>query len=477
MTTPPLSPIRPISSSALNSPERPPRQNSKPTEERCINTKPFQGNRVSSVPDETCTDRKTSRVFSDRFIPDRSLLSRPAAQSIMFPPHHSDCATLPYERLLSKTLFGHAQKPDEIPVLRHKTLPEMDISMPTFRKGEIYTQTAERILDLPGLEDNFYSHPIAISSKDDQIGIVLHEMFFTDDAGSEQLGSQIYFYTPQSSKIETLFAPNALCPSNQKPVSVAFSPNGAFLAVGKLDGTLELWKIKSKKRISEFKLGNDPIVSLIFAGNKIFAGDHLGRLFELDPNKPTRYWQAHQADICNIVLSSNGKYLATGGNDNKAIIYDANTMEVLTQFEMGAAIRAIDFDPTGAPRVALGGGEADSRICILDFSDLQKQKIYEIPTGSQVTNILWKKKNRMISTHRDGSYRVYPIEIGRPLPLGNIQKGKIPNPNRILFAALQSQNDTLILGAPETLSFFPMPKEPLPKPQAPGLLDPWGKIR
>lgn len=461
----PSSPIRVVSSAETNSPPR--KKKIKADVDEIMSEIFTQGTKKRKIQPErvkVLPPGKT-KYYPDRFIPPRSLLTLPAAQAILDPLPSLNAADVPYQRALAIACFGHPQRPDELPILRMSKPKEMDCTPPAFAPYEKYTHSSKKILDLPGFADDFYTHSISMASKTDQLAIALHTINYTDAAGAPQVGSQIYLYSPDTSTIETVYPGNALCPYGERPNCVALTPKGTLLLVGKLDGTLEFWKTPHSLLASLKPDGIDSIRSIAIAGKTAYVGDHAGKLFEIDlkKRKVIRSRQDHSSILCSIVMSPKGKYIATGGNDNQAIIYDTQTMEIVTKLPMDAGIRAIAFDPTNENRIAIGGGSADPRICIIDFSDPNHLKHLEIQTNVQVTNVLWKKWNRIISTHRDGSYRVIPIEIHRDIPVGKIRTLSIPNCNRILFAGLQSKEETLVLGSPERLDFIPLPKPPPPE--------------
>lgn len=476
--TAPSSPIRAVSSSAANSPPRKHKikfdpeeiisqSSSSETKKRKIDPA-----RVDVLPPER------AKVYPDRFIPPRSLLSLPPAQAILDPLPSRNIADLLHQRALAIACFGHPQRPDELPILRKTKPKQIDCTPPSFAPHEKYTHSSARILDLPGFADDFYSHSISMASVTDQLAIVLHGLNYTNAAGTADIGTQIYLFSPDSNAIDTVYPANALCSSAKRPNCVALSPKGKLLIAGKFDGTLEFWKTPNTLLGSLKPDGISSIRAIAIVGSVAYVGDHSGKLFEIDlkARKVIRSRQDHSAILCSIAISPKGKYLATGGNDNQVVVYNAQTMEVVTKFGMQAAVRAISFDPTNDCRIAIGGGSADPRICIYDFSDLKHPKHIEIRTDSQITNLIWRKQNRIFSTHRDGSYRVIPIEMGRPVPVGKIRAFSIPNCGRILFAGLRSKEETLVLGSPDRLDFIPLPKPPAKK-YVPSLLESTNTIR
>ncbi len=427
----------------------------------------------------------------DRFIPDRQIMREPGVATFNTPrpPSPQNAIDRTYQVKLAEALLG-CRHPHDHPVLRRASSSALKIeSEPFIPLDEVYGMRATIKLDLPGILDDFYTMPAAYSQESDRIAFILNGMPFTDPDGAVKTGAQVYLYDPKAKSHITLFPVNALYGDGDRPVSVAFNQKGNYLVLGKNDGSVEAWSLKETPPVKKFEINPATVLgktiarinSVLAADHMIFAGDNLGGVYRIDPKTGNVIdIPGHGKGICNIVVSPNGRYLVTGGNDNKIIIRFAKTLEIVGEFSMNAGIRGIAFDPEKECRIAVGGGQFDPRICIFNFRHPEQEKMVEIPGDSQVTNITWEKKNRMISTHRDGTYRVIPLRLNTKYPFGTILPIQAEG-GRILFSAIrQSGNEKTLMcvGGGESFQVFSMPSEKGKQNREPSIFeDPFKLLR
>jgi WD40 repeat protein len=108
---------------------------------------------------------------------------------------------------------------------------------------------------------------------------------------------------------------------------VAFSPDGKILAVGCADGSVELWPLDSQ--------GGKPYVV-----------------------------KKHSGLVWMLAFSPDGKTLASGGADNNVVIWDVLTAEDLMTFKHNGTVEAVRFSPDG--RILASAGHEPSRgsVCL-----------------------------------------------------------------------------------------------------------------
>ena len=103
-----------------------------------------------------------------------------------------------------------------------------------------------------------------------------------------------------------------------------------------------------------------------------------------------RELSAHKQEVCGLKWSFDERMLASGGNDNKLFVWDAqhgHNSEPLCRFEdHTAAVKAVAWSPHQHGLLASGGGTADRHIRF--WNALTSVPLHKIDTGSQVDYIL-----------------------------------------------------------------------------------------
>jgi cell division cycle 20-like protein 1 (cofactor of APC complex) len=91
----------------------------------------------------------------------------------------------------------------------------------------------------------------------------------------------------------------------------------------------------------------------------------------------------HKQEVCGLKWSYDGTQLASGGNDNKLLLWDSRNSAPLARFaDHVAAVKAIAWSPHQRGLLASGGGTADR--CIRFWNTLTNTPISKLDTGSQV---------------------------------------------------------------------------------------------
>ncbi|CAL8075115.1 unnamed protein product [Calicophoron daubneyi] len=182
-----------------------------------------------------------------------------------------------------------------------------------------------------------------------------------------------------------------------------------------------------------------------------------------------RVLRDHRQEVCGLKWSPDSQYLASGGNDNRLLVWSQHAPPsggpVLTYEEHVAAVKAIAWSPHQHGLLASGGGTADR--CIRFWNTLTGQALRSVDTGSQVCNIAWSiHSNELVSTH---GYSQNQILVWRYPSLTQLVK-LTGHSYRVLYLAISPDGENIVTGAgDETLRFwniFTRAKTPKPPPSS-----------
>uniref|UniRef100_A0A8C9L2W6 CDC20/Fizzy WD40 domain-containing protein n=1 Tax=Pavo cristatus TaxID=9049 RepID=A0A8C9L2W6_PAVCR len=203
---------------------------------------------------------------------------------------------------------------------------------------------------------------------------------------------------------------------------------------------------KSLSCVQGVNAGADKQSSLRTADRMILQRD-----IRTPPLQSERRLQGHRQEVCGLKWSTDHQLLASGGNDNKLLVWNHSSLSPVQQYtEHLAAVKAIAWSPHQHGLLASGGGTADR--CIRFWNTLTGQPLQCIDTGSQVCNLAWSKHaNELVSTH---GYSQNQILVWKYPSLTQVAK-LTGHSYRVLYLAMSPDGEAIVTGAgDETLRFW-----------------------
>ncbi|CAN0187386.1 unnamed protein product [Ectocarpus sp. 6 AP-2014] len=298
-----------------------------------------------------------------------------------------------------------------------------------------------KVLDAPQLQDDFYLNLVDWSSLN-----VL----------AVGLGACVYLWSACTSKV------TKLCDLGRDVVSsVAWTQRGTHLAVGTNTGLVQIWDTGNCKKIRTMTGHSNRVGTMSWNAHSLASGsrDRLILMRDVRAAEPfTQKLVGHKQEVCGLKWSFDDKQLASGGNDNKLLIWNAHSTSPVLRFgEHTAAVKAIAWSPHQHGILASGGGTADR--CIRFWNSQTSARLSCVDTGSQVCNLMWSKNiNEIVSTH---GYSLNQIIVWRYPSMTKVTT-LTGHTMRVLYLAMSPDGQTIVTGAgDETLRFwnaFPGPK-------------------
>ncbi|KAL7791328.1 WD40-repeat-containing domain protein [Trichoderma ceciliae] len=294
----------------------------------------------------------------------------------------------------------------------------------------------ERVLDAPGLIDDYYLNLLDWSSGN-QVAIGLERSVYVWSA--EEGGVSCLMETTPDTYIS----------------SVKWSEDGAYVGVGLGTGEVQIWDVTEGQKIRSM-FGHDTRVG-VMGWNKhlLSTGARSGLVFNHDvriAEHKVAELVSHTSEVCGLEWRSDGAQLATGGNDNLVSIWDARSLSVpkFTKTNHKAAVKALAWCPWNANLLATGGGSYDRHIHF--WNSTTGARVNSIDTGSQVTSLRWSPHYREIvssSGFPDNSLSVWSY----PTLVRNVE---IPaHESRVLHSCLSPDGQMLATAAAdESLKFW-----------------------
>lgn len=329
-------------------------------------------------------ERDVEELLNDRFMARKDDLSAKSKLQLLTGQNKENCLKsqensvklpengdflLEYKKKLQNGMYK--------PTQRSTTEPLRHISM-----------EPERILDAPGIVDDFYLNCLSWSVRD-----VL----------AIGLGSSVYLWNARNGQVSELcnLATEPDCEKDYV-ASLSWIHDGSYLAIGSSDSTVQLWDVEKSKRTRMFAGHEGRVSALAWNKHILSSGAFDGGIHTHDVRiaKHQISSQAgHSGQICGLQWSYDGRQLASGSNDNHVNIWDGPQASVpLFTFSHLAAVKAVSWCPWQANTLATGGGSRDRSLKFWNTSTGVLSRSCE--TNSQVSAICWSKTYReLISAH------------------------------------------------------------------------------
>lgn len=294
----------------------------------------------------------------------------------------------------------------------------------------------ERVLDAPGLVDDYYLNLLDWSSGN-QVAIGLDR--------------NVYVWSAESGSVSSLLE----CSADTYISSVKWSGDGAYVGVGLGTGEVQIWDVEEGTKLRSM-FGHDTRVGVMGWNKHILStGSRSGLVFNHDvrvQDHKIAELVSHTGEVCGLEWRSDGAQLATGANDNLVSIWDARSLAApkFTKTNHRAAVKALAWCPWQLNLLATGGGSHDRHIHF--WNTTTGARTNSMDTGSQVTSLRWSTQYKEIvssSGFPDNSLSIWSW----PSLVKNVE---IPaHESRVLHSCLSPDGQMLATAAAdESLKFW-----------------------
>ncbi|KIV82547.1 hypothetical protein PV11_04649 [Exophiala sideris] len=289
----------------------------------------------------------------------------------------SACGISTSQRILEfKPAAPESSKPIDLRSQYNRPLKQASTQSAQFRRR--IQSAPERVLDAPGLVDDYYLNLLDWSSGN-QVAIGLER--------------NVYVWSADSGTVSCLLE----APADTYVSSVKWSGDGAYVGVGLGSGEVQIWDVEEGSKLRSM-FGHETRVG-VMGWNKhtLSTGARSGLVFNHDvrvAQHKVAELVSHTSEVCGLEWRSDGAQLATGGNDNLVSIWDARSLAApkFAKKNHRAAVKALSWCPWQLNLLATGGGSYDRHIHF--WNTTTGARVNSIDTGSQVTSLKWSNHYR-----------------------------------------------------------------------------------
>ncbi|KAG6853203.1 hypothetical protein C0991_006152 [Blastosporella zonata] len=302
----------------------------------------------------------------------------------------------------------------------------------------------ERVLDAPGLVDDFYLNLLAWS---------------TSNTVAVALEASTYIWHADTGSVSQL----ADAPEGTYVSSVDFSNDGAFLGIGLGTGDVELWDVEAGQKLRTMAGHLGQVATLSWHQHILTSGCGDGSIWHHDvrvPRHKVMELLGHTGEVCGLRWRADGELLASGGNDNVVNIWDGRVGDVAegsrgsakwTKRNHTAAVKAIAWCPWQPSLLASGGGTNDATINV--WNSTTGARLHSLKTPSQITSLLWApNKKEILSTH---GFPTNALMVHAYPSMERVAEIRDAHDARVLFSCVGPGGDVVCTGAgDENLKFW-----------------------
>ncbi|XP_052405526.1 cell division cycle protein 20 homolog isoform X2 [Carassius gibelio] len=349
------------------------------------------------------TQNTPSKAGGDRFIPTRNNKQLDVASFLISKenePMEEIASTTPKQKAWSVTLNGYdieeakilhlGGKPLNAPEGYQNNLKVLYSQVPTpasIKKSRYISSVPERILDAPDIKNDFYLN-LMDWGRQNLLAVGLANHVYLWDAGA---GDIVLL-----KKMED---------DGEHICSVSWSKDGNFLAIGTSDCKVELWDVQYQKRLRSMDGHLARVSCLCWNDHVLSSGSRSGLIHQHDVRVADHHlftFGGHTQEVCGLTWSPDGKYLASGGNDNMVYIWPMTTgseyQAIHSLNEHQGAVKALAWCPWQPNILASGGGTSDRHIRIWNANS--GSCISALDTCSQVSSLVFAPNYKeLVSGH------------------------------------------------------------------------------
>lgn len=185
-------------------------------------------------------------------------------------------------------------------------------------------------------------------------------------------------------------------------LSVCFSPNGQFFAMGNADNNIRVWTVKDYQQHKIYP-GHGHWVSAVtfFPDSQLLVSgsfDKTIKIWDLETGLCLKTLEGHTGWIWSVVCNRDAGLIASGGDDHTIRIWDSQTGECLKVLEgQNASIWSLAFSPDGQLLASTSSNTA-APVKIWNWQTGEARDLIPAPLERRIRSIAFSPDGRWLVT-------------------------------------------------------------------------------
>ncbi|XP_028448066.1 cell division cycle protein 20 homolog isoform X2 [Perca flavescens] len=269
-----------------------------------------------------------------------------------------------------------------------KVLYSQGATPASVKKTRYISSNPDKFLDAPDVRNDFYLNVIDWSSQN-VVAVALNNRVYLLDYAQDR----IFFLMRLASEEDYI-------------CSLSWAKGGNYLAIGTSDCKVQLWDVYNRTRVRSLASHTSRVASLSWNDHVLTSGSRSGHIHHHDVRVADHHiftLTGHSQEVCGLKWSPDGRYLASGGNDNLVYVWPrmqegGTTNSVQCWSDHQGAVKALAWCPWQSGILASGGGTSDRHIRIWNVNS--GSCISSLDTQSQISSLLFSPNYKeLVSAH------------------------------------------------------------------------------
>ncbi|AFY46334.1 WD40 repeat-containing protein [Nostoc sp. PCC 7524] len=226
---------------------------------------------------------------------------------------------------------------------------------------------------------------------------------------------QAVYLKPGEKKQNRSFEVNTLKGHSGEVISVAYSPDGKYLASVSDDNTIKIWESSTGKAVQTLQGHSSAVYSVAYSPDGKYlasaSDDNTIKIWESSTGKVVQTLQGHSSAVYSVAYSPDGKYLASASSDNTIKIWESSTGKAVQTLQgHRSVVYSVAYSPDSK---YLASASWDNTIKIWDLST---GKVVQTLQGhsDSVYSVAYSPDGKYLaSASSDNTIKIWDISTGK----------------------------------------------------------------